>query len=68
MWSLGVHNIELLQSKRDKISEETSSLRAGLSKKSFSCLIRQRWKKVDLATDFICGLRKSEKSKVKLKQ
>ena len=35
--------------------------------KSFSCLIRRIWKKDDLATDFICGMRESEESKVKPK-
>ena len=42
-------------------------MRVGLSKKSFSCLIRRRWKKDDLAADFIFGMRGSEESKVKPK-
>ena len=38
-----------------------------MSRNSFSCLIRRRWKKEDLATDFICGMRERKESKVKPK-
>ena len=41
--------------------------RVGLSRKSFSCLIRRRWKKDALAIDFTCGMKESEESKVKPK-
>ena len=36
-----------------------------LSGESFSCLIERRRKKDDLATDVICGMKESERSKGK---
>ena len=44
------------------ISEKTTNLKVGLFKKYFSCLIWQRLKKDDLATDFIFGMREDEET------
>ena len=45
--------------------EEINGLRVRLSRKSFSCLIRRRWKQEDGATDYLCGIKGIEDSKVK---
>ena len=53
--------------KTEQNEQKTINLKVVLSGKSFSYMIKRRWEKNDLAIDFICAMKKDEKSKIKLK-